>query len=105
MERRPEAVVESANVAIPLPMSWILISVKIDIVWGAPVQRLVGTRAIVFVEPLATAFDQLLTVSITPEVDVLIFVTAPESLDEDVIDPAALAVHAHEHLIRLAPPL
>ena len=54
-----------------------------------------GTPVIVALKPLFQPGTQFDDGGVFKEVDVLIFYAAPESLDEDVVHPAAFAVHAN----------
>ena len=53
-----------------------------------------GTPVVVALKPLFQPGTQLDDGGVFKEVDVLIFHTAPQPFDEDVVHPAAFAIHA-----------
>ena len=54
---------------------------------------------VVEIKPLGHAALELGDVAVFAQVDVFVLKTAPQALDKNVIEPAALAVHADEHAV------
>jgi hypothetical protein len=59
----------------------------------AVVERLVKATLVVEGEPFADARSRFEPVGVAPQIDVLVLERAPEAFDEDVVHPAAAAVH------------
>src|SRR5207248_6182636 len=61
-------------------------------------ERLVRAVTVVERDPLGDSFARLACVGIVLQIDVLVFQAAPQPLDEDVVHPAAAAIHRDFHL-------
>ena len=65
-----------------------------DDVWGRPAKPLVTAFVIAEIEVLSQAALRFMAVGIVAQVDLVVFHGAPQTLDEDVVETAAAAVHA-----------
>ena len=68
--------------------------VEVGLIWCGVVKTLVRSAAIVEVEVAADRGTGLADVVVGPQVHLLIFDAAPQPLNEHVVAPCALAVHA-----------
>src|SRR5262245_43105985 len=54
-----------------------------------------GLPVVVFVEPFSQSSFELVDILVRPQVNAFMFDRAPQPLDEHVVHPPALAIHAH----------
>src|SRR5579883_2401638 len=69
-------------------------SAEVHLVGRTIVMRLMPAGAIVEIEVRSQLLPCLAAIAVAMKVDLLVLHRAPRPLDEDVVDPAALAVHA-----------
>src|SRR5690348_9691424 len=69
-------------------------SAKVHLIGREVAVRLMLTFRIVKIEIDAEPLTRLSPIAIAMQIHFLVFDRAPQPLDEDVVDPAALAVHA-----------
>ena len=62
---------------------------------GLVVEVLMWPPGVVALHPLPDACFEFPEPGVFLEVEILVFVALPEPLDEDIVHPAALSVHAH----------
>jgi hypothetical protein len=72
-----------------------------DLVWCLIVERLVEALFVVKSDPAADAGFSLRNAGVGLEVDLLVLEAAPQPLHEDVVQVAALAVHADPYSGRI----
>src|SRR5256885_16616690 len=74
--------------------------------WGLVAERLMGALVVVELEIAGEALPGLAGAAIGVQIDLLVFDGAPEALGEDIVQGAALAIHADlDAALLQAPPV